>query len=135
MCIELIPSCFPIYSNEHENGPLINCNVMKQYNSIHFENFILKNKEPDNCCSLLNGYIILIENIVLNMDQQFNIIGRRFMVLENFYEDPCSSSQLGIYHASSIGCLEMFSVNDIKHKCIKFPYRNNFVIFPLIHTF
>lgn len=134
VCANPGPSNFPMYEIEHQNGPLMNFKVTKQYKRIVFEHFLLKNKEPDNCCSLLNGDIILIENFVLSMDEKCNIIGRKFMVSRDFYKDPCPSSNLGIYHVSSIGSLELLDISDIKHKCVKFPYKNDFIIFPLIHT-
>lgn len=63
----------------------------------------------NNCCTLINGNIILIENIV-HWNNEFKIIGRKFMIVENFYTRPCESKEIGIFSVDNVGPLEIFNV-------------------------
>lgn len=124
----------PICNKEHFEGPTLNMNISKQFKKLIFDNFTLKTNEPDNCCFLLCGYIILIKNIVI-IRNECKIIGHRLLSLTDFYETPCRSSEIGIFLAKpDLGPLEIFDLKEISFKCIKLIYKNDFVIFPLLHT-
>lgn len=83
------------FLNSHFNGPLINYHNCNQFGKVVFKQFILKINEPDNCCSLKNGNVIVIRNFVIN-NKGFFIIGNKYKTLTDFYTMPCESSKLGI---------------------------------------
>ncbi|KAJ8965376.1 hypothetical protein NQ314_004188 [Rhamnusium bicolor] len=99
-----------------------------------FEKFVLQNRDPDNCCTLLNGTIISIENLIFTIDNQCKILARQFLTIADFYKDPCPSSNIGIYSVSTPGPLEIFDVCEISCKNVKIPFENQFIVFPLLHT-
>lgn len=99
-----------------------------------FSNFTLKIKEPDNCCTLNNGDIILIKNIASNNENTV-IIGNKFKSKKDFYNEPCKSSDLGIYLVKNVANnFQSWNINEISHKCIRLNFEDNFVIFPLLHS-
>lgn len=88
---------------------------------------------PNNCCTLINGDIILIKNIVY-YNNEFKFIGRKFSVVENFYTHPCESKEIGIFAVDNVGPLEIFDVADISCKCVILNWDEKHVVFPLIHA-
>lgn len=126
---------YPIFSSTHSEGPTLNINIMNQFKKVNFQNFVLQTAVPDNCCSLKNGNIIEIKNIVLYQNQ-YKIIGNKFLNLRDLYEQPCKSSELGIFVANlDLEPMEIFNVSDIDHKCVKLEFETSYIIFPLIHTY
>lgn len=125
---------FPFVSNKHNNGPiLIPYLHLSQYKKIIFSNFELHISESNNCCSLKNGDIIVIRNILV-CSNDYLIIGQKFQCLENYYTSPIESSIIGIFLASNLGKPSCFNYKDIDYKCVKLQFKSKFVIFPLIHT-
>lgn len=61
------------------------------------------------------------------------IIGQKFLQFENFYTTPCNSSDLGIYLVSHLSPLELFPIEAVSCKLVKLDYKNNDVVFPLLH--
>lgn len=123
----------PQFLNPHFNGPLINFHNCNQFGKVVFKQFILKINEPDNCCSLKDGNIILIRNFVVNNEGLF-VIGKKYKMLTDFYTIPCESSKLGIYVINDVGNLESWDLEQIANKCIKLKYKNKYVVFPLLHS-
>jgi len=105
-----------------------------QWEKIVFCNFTLKIKEPDNCCSLNNGDIVLIKNIATD-NKNIIIIGNKYKSKTDFYNEPCKSSDLGIYLIENVvNDLQSWNINEISHKCIKLLFKDKCVIFPLLHS-
>jgi len=92
--------------NKHDNGPLDQFLYTSQWETIVFPNFTLKIKNSDNCCSLNNGDIVLIKNFASN-DKNTVIIGNKYKSKKDFYNEPCKSSDLGIYLVENV-------VNDLQ---------------------
>ncbi|KAJ8915365.1 hypothetical protein NQ315_008252 [Exocentrus adspersus] len=64
----------PYVTNKHFEGPtLINKSYLDQYQKIFFQNFQIHTSEPNNCCMLKNGDIILVKNIISSVNT-FTII-------------------------------------------------------------
>ncbi|XP_076666305.1 uncharacterized protein LOC143367920 [Andrena cerasifolii] len=131
------PSVYPIFQTEHSRGPLIEgINNAKQFKRISFSNFILQIRHPNNCCRLNDGSIIIIENIIVSENEQ-KIIGRKFLQLLDFYDNPCNSTELGIFQTPSnnnLGPRQIFNVAEIAYKCVKLETSDNVQIFPLLHS-
>jgi len=126
--------------NLHFNGPLINnlnlhpdFQTCKQFNKVTFENYTLKTNEPDNCCFLTSGAVIIIKNFVSN-DKDIFVIGHKYNSLIDFYVEPCKSSKFGIYLVDNLGNLEMWNLELIAYKYLKLKYKNQYVVFPLLHS-
>lgn len=126
---------FPICNKNHFNGPILNYpNSCLQYMEIKFKYFSLGLSEANNCCSLDNGTIICVKNIIQSNNNQSFLIGEEFLIKENVYTQPCESSELGVYLVSHKSSLKSWNANEILCKCFKIPYGDKFVVFPLVHT-
>ena len=132
-------SVYPIFQKEHFRGPLIEgINNASQFKRIRFSNFILQIRHPNNCCRLNDGSIIILENIIVSENEQ-KIIGRKFLQLLDFYDNPCNSSELGIFETprnnnNNLGPRQIFNVAEIACKCVKLETADNVKIFPLLHS-
>ncbi|XP_076247885.1 uncharacterized protein LOC143187548 [Calliopsis andreniformis] len=127
---------YPSFRKEHSEGPLTeHITALKQFKVVDSNNFILKVTDPDNCCCLSDGTIIVVKNLILS-DDDYKILGRKFLVLKDFYEKPCKSSKLGIFLVEpyNLGPLEIFNIKYIAYKCVKLEIAEKLVIFPLIHS-
>lgn len=96
------------------------------------EAFVLSIEDANNCCILKDNSIINIKNIVL-INNNIQLIGTKFNVINNFFQVPCNSSELNIFKVSQKSSLEIWSILDIVQKCVKFKFQNEFVIYPLLH--
>lgn len=123
----------PQLLNPHFNGPLINCNNYNQFSKVVFEKFLLTNKEPDNCCCLLDGSIVVILNFASNNENTI-IVGNKYKTLKDFYTEPCKSSKLNIYEVFDLDNLQIWNFNQIANKCVRLKYKNRYVIFSLLHA-
>ncbi|KYN27353.1 hypothetical protein ALC57_03261 [Trachymyrmex cornetzi] len=125
----------PKFLNPHFNGPLINSHNCNQFSKVVFKQFILKQCEPDNCCSLKDESIIVIKNFIVNEDGPV-VIGNKYKTLTDFYTVPCKlqSSKLDIYLVSDVGNLESWDLEQIANKCIKLKFENKYVVFPLLYS-
>lgn len=123
----------PQLLNPHLNGPLINCRNCNQFNKVIFKHFVLTNKEPDNCCQLLDESIIVVLNFA-STNENTIVIGKNYKTLNNFYTEPCKSSKLNIHEVCDLGNLQMWNLDQILNKCVRLKYKETYVIFPLLHT-
>lgn len=118
---------------EHECGPLPNGTSHPQYMELHFSEFKLKTSQPDNCCILKNGNIIIIKNFVTKIKNVI-IIGNRYLDKQDFFDEPCPSSELGIHKISNLSpLLEEFQIEQVINKCVKLTFQNDCVVFPFLH--
>ena len=106
----------------------------KQFRSIVFKNFILKISDPDNCCCLHDGSIIVVKNLVLHANEQ-KVVCKKFTVVTDFYKKPFESSKIGIFQVQTchLSSFQTFDVKDIAYKCVKLEIDQKIIIFPLLH--
>lgn len=99
------------------------------------EKFVLKINKADNCVGMINGDIVIIENIVTSkLNEKILIIGRKFEKLEHFFNIPCLSKLLNIIAASELSHLQSWMLNNIKEKMMHLPVDNKTsIIIPLLH--
>ncbi|KAJ8967275.1 hypothetical protein NQ314_002970 [Rhamnusium bicolor] len=119
---------YPHISNDEENG--------RKILKLHFQNFIIIPRHPDNCVNLKNGQIVVINN-VLAKDKIF-VSGRVFKKRQEYFEIPCKSSEFGIYvvNDSDLSDTMFIDVSDVERKCVKlFLNDNESLVIPLLHTF
>lgn len=124
---------------EHSDGPCLSNEFHKQYKKISLGNYVLSihtySKADAFCFS--EDCVIQIENIIMkNNQKEIKLIGRHFTSLSSFYEYPFDSRQLNIYKVSSLSEeMRMWSLLDIKGKCLILPCKDDLVSVPLLHTY
>lgn len=78
----------PHLKAQHFQGPVLPellCESVKQFKKIVFEKFVLSIDNVNNCCILKGNIIINIKNIVV-INNDIQIIGTKFKVLDNFFQ-------------------------------------------------
>ncbi|CAG9768513.1 unnamed protein product [Ceutorhynchus assimilis] len=109
----------PTFKSRHFNGPLIDIDEeYEQFQKVHCQNFLLTVESPDHCCSLKNGNLILIRNILIKKGLPY-IIGHRFLNVSDFFTEPIKSSLLGIYLVRNLDKLQQWPLSEITSKCLK----------------
>ncbi|XP_029174949.1 uncharacterized protein LOC114943483 [Nylanderia fulva] len=121
--------------NPHERGPLISGCFNPQFSKIEFPHFIISVKSPDNCC-LIDKDIVCLENIATSSEGNYIAVGCKFKVVEELYNNPCSSVHLDIFKVSKLSDIQVWPLHKIRSKFIKLPYKNEryFAVIPLIST-
>lgn len=130
---------YPYYSSTHELGPLISdCDVSKQYKKVHFQSFTLSTDTPNSCCSLKDGSVVVIYNIIYYLTfQTMCLIFLRFETYEEFFGPPLiPSSSLRIHLVSKLSkTLEIAPISQILEKNVLLPVGNGKKLaLPLLHT-
>lgn len=79
----------------------------------------------DNCCILLDGSICIVINIVEN-NNSYNLIVKRFLEVDNFYNIGMESSAFQIYKCGNISreCITI-NYNEVNAKCYRMPLWEN----------
>lgn len=123
----------PIFKNDHSHGPLIpNLPVVSQYKTVLLKNYSIKINSPDNCCTLSDGSIVDVKNIVLT-NEGVVLLGQSYLLKENFFDLPCESSQINIFVVSEPGPLKSWDISTVLYKNVKLTYEDKHVVFPLLH--
>jgi hypothetical protein len=124
--------------NTHTNGPTMGVHGI-QYQKVVLNNYVFDICKPADSFALTSDNKILkICNFVCKESQNtisaVNVIGKVFLVHENFFSYPCQSSEIQIY---KINCLAdnycCISLEDIKRKCMVFARKEYSVVLPLAH--
>lgn len=118
----------------HCNGPTLRISG-EQYSYVALSTFILRVNTGNNCCQLVCGSIIEVQNIIQKECGQVLIIGSKFLSRSLFYSDPSDSRILGIEKVSNPTPLNCWPLEQVQRKCILFPSNTNtYFCFPLIHA-
>ncbi|KYM99960.1 hypothetical protein ALC62_09283 [Cyphomyrmex costatus] len=105
----------------HQKGPLVSGCFNPQFSKIEFHHFIISVTSSDNCC-FIEKDIVCIENIATSNEGNYVVIGRKFKTVEELYNYPCSSVDLGIFKVSQLCDLQVWPLHKIKYKFVKLPY-------------
>lgn len=100
-----------------------------------FDEFNLEAKSlRDGCCMLESGHPLVITE-AFNRNGVEIVRGNRFLVCQDFYDDPLPSMEnMGIILASQLSeTVEEFPVSEITYKFFRIPFQNDFVLIPLLH--
>lgn len=92
-------------------------------------------KNGDNCFMLRSGKIVVFRS-VNHLDSPLLLTCQIFETLKPVKDYPVDSTKLGVYKATNLGdeiVIEL-NENDILHKCIRLPYKNQYICIPLLHT-
>lgn len=104
--------------------------------SFQYDSFILRaNNLRDGCCMVKPGVPLEITGLI-ESDGPKIIRGRRYLRCENFFDYPVPSMEnQGIILASTLSSVdEDFPAEDVLHKYFRLPYRDKFVLTPLLFT-
>lgn len=109
--------------------------IIKKQNSVEIQmkTFVLSNQEPDNCCLIKSGDYMIISEICQKSTNVF-VKGQIFKSVGNIFAEPMDSRMLGIHLCTINNSLVVADINDVICKVICLPYKDNFVVLPLIHT-
>nr|XP_047130481.1 uncharacterized protein LOC124810173 [Hydra vulgaris] len=121
------------FKKEHYNGPVVkSLKVCAQYKELFTKRWCIKITDGDNCFSLNNGKVIIVQNIVKTAEQSF-ILYKQFKKLEDFFTYPCCSMKVDIFKVS---CLEnellYCSPTEIKRKYVCLPIDNDYAVIPMM---
>ena len=121
----------------HTDGPL-NCvehNYKEQYKILNLDLFYLNcDDNKNNCVILKDSTIVCILNICKNQNNKLYIIGKRLIPNRNLFTTPCESQHLGIIIVKQNGCIKSWLCKNIYAKAYKIPYKDEFIILPILHT-
>jgi len=129
-------SSLPKISHIHCDGPLLSNCCGPQYEIHMFQYFQLGIIKPGNCCGSQNGNIIMVHNFAYSKSLKTEVvIGKQFLLQENYYSVPRNSSSLEIYVVQHLSTLNMWPVTGICLKYIYFSYKNqSYIVLPLINS-
>ena len=83
-----------------------------------------------------DGIYIKCLNFIKNSDNDIYIVGTAFKTIDSFYYKPINSSSLHIVMVeSSLDNLNLYEYKNIFAKACKIPYKNKYVMLPLMHTY
>lgn len=123
---------------QHENGPLpmqydLPLDTL-QYESVELSEYtVLRSRDPDNCARI-GGRSGILRNFLVTDDRIF-VVFQPYRDKRDLYTYPMDSTQLGIDVVSQLSPnLEVRSLNDVEYKCLTFPYKDGYVMFPLRHS-
>lgn len=127
------------YSNKNKLRPMVGNAIEPQYTGWRMKTLSIKLNEADKCVKILNtGEFVVIENIATDRTDKSKIliVGRHYEKMIDFFIQPCKSSLLGIYKASSLGPLKTWPLNNISQKIVSLPlndYENSVLLIPFLH--
>jgi len=123
---------------QHFNGPLPRDYARYlQFAQIWLPNSVFLSVQEGDNCVLVQGKVCIIQNILSPTEdsEEKLLLVEAFSDSTDFYSEPLQSSDLCIFRVSRLsGDIQAVNVSEIAGKCILFPYRNEHVAFPLIHT-
>ena len=120
---------------EHAEGPvLILYRTFSQHRSMQLNGFYFSVNDGDNCVLIGSDYG-LIRNITRDpQDLTVLLMFEPFMVVEDFFKRPLKSSDLGIVKVSRLSdTIRAEKVSDLVCKLYRIPYKESFVLVPLVH--
>jgi hypothetical protein len=122
----------PMESSSHCKGPTSNIQG-REYSKYNWQGIRLSNRPGDNCITLHNKHIAIIENFVVNSVGEYVIV-RKYLVKTDAYASPCRSSSLGIFKVKKLTARPVAVLMDnIKWKNVLVPYHDKdyFLVVPL----
>lgn len=95
------------------------------HTKIQFNGIYLSIDLRDNCCILLDGSICIVINIVEN-NNSYNLIVKRFLEVDNFYNIGMESSAFQVYKCGNISRESItINCNEVNAKCYRMPLWEN----------
>ena len=96
-------------------------------------NYLIVNLTPRNNCLTINEEIVLVRNI-LSFESKISIVCQRFRDRTIFFSYPVKSDFLGIFQVWNLDSeFRIESVDNITSNNVILPYKQRFIVIPLIH--
>lgn len=135
-----------VCSKPHTNGPLIDYFSKDESSILQFKCFsfnklsITSECLKNGSCILNNDTVVFVQNIVSKSNEIFILYNKLTynQSRSNFYTSPCSSTNITIQKVSeTVANNSLFACNilNIKAKVWRIPLKNEFIAFPIIHTY
>ena len=103
-----------------------------QFKELRMNDFSV-NLTPRNNCLTINEEIVLVRNI-LSFESKISIVCQRFRDRTSFFSYPVKSDFLGIFQVWNLDSeFRIESVDNITPKNVILPYKQRFIVIPLIH--
>lgn len=110
-------------SGLHKHGPVpeIGFHHYSQYRNLHCRQFTLSLNGRDDTIILKDSSVCILQNII-GHDNKYHLVVKRFLKIENFFHTLMQSSNIGIFHCSSLSDeLIVINFDQIAGKCFKLP--------------
>lgn len=106
------------------------------FKAFQFNGFILKSNLADSCCMLSSGVPIQIERFCRAENGDNIVFAKTFLNARDFFTDPVpSTTSLGIYLVDGVSVDEhVFLTSDIVYKLVRLPYKDLWILSPMLHT-
>lgn len=91
------------------------------------------NDARNNCLTLNDGNIIVVENVVSDKNG-VTLVGKYMEICGNLYSAPCGSADVGIHVVVPKNDLVSCDLNSVHIKMWRVPYNDRCIVFPLMHT-
>nr|CAK26786.1 TPA: transposase domain-containing protein [Strongylocentrotus purpuratus] len=123
---------------EHTDGPILLAHKrhLTQHRYVQFNGLYFSAKDSDSCIQIGSRYG-LIRNIIQDpQNLTVMVMFQQFMRVDNFFQRPLDSSDLGIVKVSRLSdTLKAEKLSEIVCKLYRIPYKESFVLVPLVHQF
>ncbi|KAE8576519.1 hypothetical protein XENTR_v10004219 [Xenopus tropicalis] len=119
---------------QHYVGPVPDgLQATAQYRELRTEHWSVKASTGDNVFAIGKDICVIL-NIVQSVKEIY-VVFRVFTQIANFFNYPMSSDFLRVFIVSEpTGPLRVAKASQISHKCVLLPYKDKFVVMPLLHT-
>lgn len=91
-------------NNFHNRGPMTDDCCSPQFSKLKLSKFSLTCKIVNKCCKIGQD-IVLIKNFATFPNGEPAVIGKKFLDIDNFFINPCVSSELEIYKVKKLSNL------------------------------
>ena len=119
---------------QHDNGPCpVEMIVQSQFHCAVVKNFRITTEMRNSCFTDINERVYMCINIVKCDDVNYAYC-KELLPSEDLFQYPCKSSLIGIYLMSKSADFTIIPLMNISSKNVIFPHKNNYIIFPLLHT-
>lgn len=126
-----------VLKQPHADGPLLPFCKGPEHSVAVFPNFTLSSTVADNCCMLSDSSVVLVANFAFDEGGNEVLIGRKFETLDNLFDKPMKSSELGVVVAYGLSKLTAWPLSEIQSKCVLFPHGkvpNAHIVLCLVHS-
>lgn len=108
--------------------------VGQHYKRLKCGTMLLRVGKANGCFKTSDGYIVVLHDIVLRQ-RKIYLIGRKFRTMEDFYDYPIASSELGIVKVSDLERRNYtFRLKDVDSKCYLMPDGDHYLCVPILHS-
>lgn len=108
-----------------------------QYKKAMFNDFVLSINIQDKCCRMKSSEVIEINNFAFCPRLGCEVvIGKSYLIIDNFYTILCASSVLDIHFVEKLSKeYSYWPISDVDYKLVRYPFDKSFVICPLLHVY